>query len=230
VIIESLNGDYIEYYAYQLFQAWKIGSEKNDNGVLLLVAMADREMRIEVGYGLEGALTDAIAHSIIQNDLTPAFKQENYYIGISNALDAIIAVTSGEYVGAQTSRQNLSFDAIEAVIFALIFVFQFLAAILGRSKSWWFGGVLGAGIGGFMTYLGVFGVSVIFGGIVTLLLVLLGLIFDYIVSTGYTKAVASGSAIPWWAGGSHGGGGGGGSSFGGFGGGSSGGGGASGRW
>lgn len=96
VIIDSLRGDYIENFAVKLFEAWGIGKEKNDNGILLLIALQDRKMRIEVGYGLEGALTDAESSWIIQ-EMVPLFKQEMYYQGIELSVDRIIAITKGEY-------------------------------------------------------------------------------------------------------------------------------------
>ena len=79
VIIKSLQGDTIDNFAVQLFADWKIGQTKKDNGVLILVAVEEHKMRIEVGYGLEGALPDAIASQIINNTLRPAFKTGNYY-------------------------------------------------------------------------------------------------------------------------------------------------------
>lgn len=77
----------------------KIGKKDRNNGVLLLIVKNDRKLRIEVGYGLEGALTDAASSSIIRNEITPKFKQGNYYDGINAGVDAIIAVTKGEYAG-----------------------------------------------------------------------------------------------------------------------------------
>ena len=75
VIISSLRGDTIENFSTKLFEDWKIGKEKKDNGVLLLFAMDDHKMRIEPGYGLEGVLPDATCYRIITDDLTPAFKE-----------------------------------------------------------------------------------------------------------------------------------------------------------
>ena len=75
VTISALGDDTIENYAVALFKEWGIGSKQHDNGILLLVARDDREVRIEVGYGLEGALPDALSHTIIQTILIPAFKQ-----------------------------------------------------------------------------------------------------------------------------------------------------------
>lgn len=232
VIVKSLEGDYIEHYAVELFKAYGIGTKKNDNGVLLLVAIDDHKMRIEVGYGLEGSLTDSISSAIIRDDLTPAFKQNDFYRGIDKAVDSIIKVTQGEYVASTSSKSDSGGGfSFETIVIILVVGVQFLSSILSRSKSWWAGGVLGGLIGGAFTFFGFLGISLLVGGIMTVVLVLLGLLFDYIVSNKYSQAVSSGSSIPWWAGGSSRGGGfGGGSSFGGFGGGRSGGGGSSGSW
>lgn len=230
VTVKNLGGDYIENYAVKLFEAWKIGTSKNDNGVLLLIAVEDRKMRIEVGYGLEGALTDSVAAAIIRDDLTPSFKQNDFYGGIDKAVDDIIRATRGEYQSTGEGAKNSSGGmSLELIFFLVIVGIQFFSSILGRSKSWWAGGVIGGVAGGVLTAIGFLGMSLTAGIIITVILTFLGLLFDYIVSRSYSSAVASGSSIPWWAGGGRGGGGGG-SSFGGFGGGRSGGGGASGGW
>lgn len=244
VTVKSLEGDYIEHYAVELFKAWGIGTKKNNNGVLLLIAVDDHKMRIEVGYGLEGALTDTLASQIIRNDLTPAFKQNDFYGGINLAVDDIIKVTQGEYVSSNTSSQSVSFNPEEALTFLIFLlvigvnILTFIVSIFARSKSWWAGGVFGGVAGGLLTFFGFFGITFIVGSILTIVLTLLGFLFDYIVSSRYSSAVDAGSKIPWWIGGGGFGGGSsgggfsssGGDSFGGFDGGSSGGGGASGDW
>ena len=226
VTVPSLQGDYIEHYAVKLFGDWKIGKEKQDNGVLLLIALDEHKVRLEVGYGLEGALPDALASDIIRNDITPLFKQNDYYGGIQAGLTDVMQATKGEYVSSKEGG-GVSGASIEHAFILIIVAVQFLAAILGRSKSWWAGGVLGAVAGAIITYVGVLGITTFIGIIVTVVLTLLGLVFDYVVSNAYTRAISRGGSVPWWVGG---GGRSGGSSFGGFGGGSSGGGGASGSW
>jgi uncharacterized protein len=237
VTVKSLDGDYIEHYAVELFKAWGIGTKKNNNGVLLLIAVDDHKMRIEVGYGLEGALTDSISAQIIRDDLTPAFKQNDFYGGIDRATDDIIKVTKGEYVASVATNSSNSLPSLSKnftevailLLFGAVQVLSFISSLFARSKSWWAGGVVGGILGGVATVYGFLGLTFVSGGILTVVFVILGLLFDYIVSNRYTHAVSSGSSIPWWIGG-RGFGGGGGSSFGGFSGGSSGGGGASGRW
>ena len=90
--INSLEGQEIEPYANELFRTWKLGEKAKNNGVLLLVAPKERRVRIEVGYGLEGTLTDALAKVIITNAITPRFKTGDFSDGISRGVDDIITV------------------------------------------------------------------------------------------------------------------------------------------
>lgn len=229
VTIKSLDGDTIENFAEKLFADWKIGKTKKDNGVLLLISRDDRKMRIEVGYGLEGALTDIQSDEIITNDLVPNFKAGNYYAGIDAAVRDIMAATQGEYTSSAQDKRvvNVLFD----YWYFIPLVFVWLASILGRSKSWWAGGVLGGVIGVIIGLIKGF----LFIGVVSIgVLIPIGLIFDYFVSRSFDKYKNGGGVPPWWLGGGgrggFGGGSGGGGGFGGFGGGRSGGGGASGDW
>ncbi len=234
--INNLGGDTVENFAVQLFKDWGIGENGKDNGVLILTSKEDREMRIEVGYGLEGALTDAQSFWIIRDVLTPAFKNGDYAGGLNGAADKIIAAIGGEVLPtgdySPDSDNRSGFDWF----FLVFFVPVWLASILGRSKSWWAGGVIGGAVGAVIGIIYGF----LYAGIIAIGgLAVIGLIFDYFVSKSYGKYKSGGGVPPWWLGGGglggrgggrsgHGGFGGGG--FGGFGGGSSGGGGASGRW
>ncbi len=223
VTISDLGGDTIENYAVALFEEWGIGKKNQDNGILVLVARDDREMRIEAGYGLEGALTDAQAFWIIDNVMKPAFREEKYYEGVKAAAAKIQDAIRGEYVPSAAPADARKFSFFD-VIWLVFFPFLWLAAILGRSKSWWLGGVIGAAIALALTLF----VGFLYGGLIAFaILVPFGLWFDRAVSRAYQRGKMSGR-IPWWIGGGRRGSGRGG--FGGFGGGSSGGGGASGRW
>jgi len=93
-------GANLEDYVNRVFQAWKIGQQKQDNGVLLAIFTEDRKLRIEVGYGLEGALPDALCGRIIANEITPRFKAGDYEAGIRAGVNAIFAATKGEYRAA----------------------------------------------------------------------------------------------------------------------------------
>jgi uncharacterized protein len=236
VIIPSLEGDTIEHFASTLFSKWKIGSKKNDNGILLLISRDDRRARIEVGYGLEGALPDSVAAQILVDKLVPAFKVGKTDDGVHEAVDAIILATRGEYQ-ASVSTKNTTTGTFDTLFILGVIIIQglaFFASILARSKSWWAGGVVGGILGLLATFFQVFGITAMVGIVITVFLSIFGLLFDYLVSNAYKRGTSSGGNIPWWAGGNTGSGwrgsSGGGSSFGGFGGGRSGGGGASSSW
>ena len=93
--LDSLDGDTIEDFANRQFREWRLGQAGEDNGILLLVARDDRKMRIEVGYGLEGTLTDLHSRLIIENTMVPAFRAGDFAAGISGAVDDIILVLEG---------------------------------------------------------------------------------------------------------------------------------------
>ena len=104
VILPTLDGNPIEEYATKLFRTWGIGNKKTNNGILLLIAIQDKKIRIEVGYGLEGAIPDITANSIIDNDIKPAFRQQAYYEGIDKATDDIAKAAVGEYKEARPKK------------------------------------------------------------------------------------------------------------------------------
>ncbi len=228
VTVENLGGDSIENFAHELFREWRIGTKKNDNGVLLLVSKEDRKVRIEVGYGLEGALPDATAHAIIQNDIIPEFKNAHYDLGIKYGVESIIQAIKGEYT-AHTPKTVGGFRGIiEVLFFVVFFGFNILVSILAPSKSWWLGGVIGGVFGaitGFVIW------SFVGGAMLGFILLIVGLLIDYFVSKSY-KMRGFTRSENWTPGGSwtHGGGSNSTGGFGGFSGGSSGGGGASGSW
>lgn len=227
VTIKSLAGDTIENYAVELFEEWGIGQKGQDNGVLLLVALDDRAVRIEVGYGLEPVLTDAAANQIIQQLILPAFRNGDYTAGVTAGVDAIITTVQGgelEFSSTET-KDNSDFGGSD-FIFLIFLIPMAIISYLARSKSWWAGGFLG---GLAAVILGFWRQSLGFGLIGAVLLVPLGLLVDYALSKSYKRYQETGKR-PWWMKMGGGAGHSGGSHFGGFGGGSSGGGGASGRW
>ncbi len=230
VTIPNLEGDTIEGVAQEIFTAWGIGKAGENNGVLLLVALEERETRIHTGYGVEGDLTDIGTFYIQEEVMVPAFREGNYFAGIDGATDKMIEALGGNEIVPENYSQNESSGMnFEFIFFFVFIVLQFLIAILAKSKSWWGGGVLGGAVGGgLIWYFGI--VSLISGAFALIIPVLVGLFFDYVVSKGYQKGKSTGS-YPWWIGGGPGKGGGfGGGGFGGFGGGMSGGGGSSSRW
>ena len=111
------SDDDIAAYAVHLFEAWKIGQKAHDNGVLLLASIQDRKLTIQVGYGLEGALPDATAKMIIDQEITPRFKASDYDGGIQAGVNAIIAATKGEYQGnGQVATKGLNNDDIVTAV------------------------------------------------------------------------------------------------------------------
>jgi uncharacterized protein len=96
-VIDSLNGEPIEDAANQILRTWGVGDSEKNNGVLLLIAISDHELRIEVGYGLEGAITDGMAGSIIRNTITPDFADNYYNDGITKGVSEIYKLISEEY-------------------------------------------------------------------------------------------------------------------------------------
>jgi uncharacterized protein len=239
VTVKSLNGDTIENAAQKIFDIWKIGKAKVDNGALVLVSLEDRKARIQTGYGLEGALTDIQSSQIINEDIVPAFKEGKYYEGLNSAADDIILAVNGEARFPENGMRSgdtwimkvLFSNGGWVFIFLPILILRILAIFLGRTKSWWLGGVLG-GLLGLLLWIWIGGavwriLSIIFlGGF--------GAFFDFLVSKSYKTWKDGGGKGPWLGGGGgfggFGGGGHGGGGFGGCGGGRSGGGGAGGGW
>jgi uncharacterized protein len=216
VTIPSLGDETIETYAEKLFQEWGIGKAKEDNGLLLLIAPAEHEMRIEVGYGLEPYVTDIASGRIIRETLTPAFQAGDFDGGVTQAIEQVKGLLQGQALPEESSSSP-TIDWTQYVA-PIAFFFIYFSSLLARSKSWWAGGVAGAVVGYFFL-----------PGLSIFVCIVVGLIFDFIVSKMYQKHKLAGTTPPWWMGGG-GMGGRGGGGFGGFGGGSSGGGGASGRW
>src|SRR6202165_2779959 len=139
LIVPTTAPETIEQYSIRVAEAWKIGRKKIDDGALLLVAKNDRKLRIEVGYGLEGALNDASAKRIIDEIITPRFRSGDFAGGVSAGVDRIIRVIDGEKLPAPVSApsQQLSFPGISDVnpgfaLFGTIFLAGILRTILGR--------------------------------------------------------------------------------------------------
>jgi uncharacterized protein len=213
--VPSLEGASLEDFSLRVVEAWKLGQEKLDNGALLLIAKNDRKLRIEIGYGLEGKLTDLVSGRIIRDIITPRFKEGNFDQGVTDGITAMIAAAKGEFTQNESSqkRKRSHIDPGAFFIFAVIF-FSILGRILSRVP------LISAGIGALIAP--AFGVFILgMSGLSLLFLAILGFILGLIMAG---KAQIGGGF-----GGS---GGFGGGSFGGFsgGGGSFGGGGASGSW
>jgi uncharacterized protein len=162
-IVRSLNGESLEETSYEIAQKNGIGQKGKDNGVLLFIAIDDRKLRIEVGYGLEGALPDALSGQIIRKEITPYFKQGKYYAGVNAGVDAIIKATKGEYTQdkeTEKSKKTVGIGIcglpILVIVIFIFFGFFFIISIIrrifgwtGRSgrSGWWNSGGWGSGSG-----------------------------------------------------------------------------------
>jgi len=131
VTIPTLNGEILEDLAVSTFRSWGIGNKKTNNGVLLLIAMQERKIRIEVGYGLEGAIPDIVAKDIIEKDLKPAFKEGNYVAGLNKAIDDLSKAAAGEY---KVKRNKSSGTSGGSILFFIIILFIILMIIGNRGN------------------------------------------------------------------------------------------------
>ncbi|HUX93043.1 MAG TPA: TPM domain-containing protein [Ignavibacteriaceae bacterium] len=151
LMIPTLGDNSIEDYANETATQNKIGTKKNDNGILLLISKDDHRARIEVGYGLEGAMPDALTSSIIRNVMIPYFKQNDYFDGIQKGIEAIVLATKGEYKAEPKSNHNNGTHAIFTIIMLVFFIVTFFirgGGGKGGGFLFW-GGLLGGGLGGF---------------------------------------------------------------------------------
>lgn len=146
VVLIKTTGDYaIEDYAVKLFREWGIGNKKTNNGILIIAAIDDRKVWIEVGYGLEGAIPDVTASEIYRNEIVPAFKEQQYYQGIDNAINALTKAAVGEYKVASTKKSKSGNPA--GGIFTFIIILFIVIMLVGRSGRGG-GGGRGGGLGG----------------------------------------------------------------------------------
>ncbi len=139
--IPSLQGEPLEDYAVKVAQAWGIGQKGKDNGVLLLVSKGDRKVRIEVGYGLEGRLTDALTGRIIDHAIVPAFKAGRFDAGIEAGVAAIIEGARGEYQAAPGGGKGSGHD--DNAFFGLFILAIILSALLSGLPALTRAGLLG---------------------------------------------------------------------------------------
>ncbi|MGV9010379.1 TPM domain-containing protein [Brevundimonas sp.] len=140
ITVPSLQGHEIEDYGYQLGRAWGIGRQDKDNGVLLLIAPDEKKVRIEVGYGLEPVLTDAMSTLIIQNAILPSFRQGYYERGITQGVDAIdkqlrLDPTEARAVAEAADRPKAKAPIAVAIVIFLVFGFLVLALIGGMTRG-----------------------------------------------------------------------------------------------
>ena len=151
LMIKTLEGYPLEDYSYDVAKENKIGTKKNNNGILLLVVKNDHKLRIEVGYGLEGVFPDALSSSIIRNVIKPYFLRDDFYSGVNAGLDAIFGAIAGEYKADKQEtprkRQTPPIFTILGIIFFILFSFL-RRRRGGKGGGFMYFGGLGGGSGG----------------------------------------------------------------------------------
>jgi uncharacterized protein len=149
--LPSLQGEAPEEFSIRVAREWGLGQEKRNNGVLILIAKQERAVRIEVGYGLEGALTDAQSSAIIRNIIVPAFREGDYHRGIENGIDAIESAVAGEFQPEPALRGSKGPNGgfIEGMTIGLILLIL-LATFLSSLSVYLhalIGGIIGGAVG-----------------------------------------------------------------------------------
>jgi len=191
VTIQTLDGEPIENRTLEFFDAWGIGKKGRDNGVLLLISVEDRELRIHTGYGVEAALPDSVADRIIRDEMVPKLKDSDY-MGAATAGVASIQKNLQGKAPAPTNNIESSLPIPELLqvggfaIVLFVMAMSYLAAFLGRTTSWWLGGVIGAVLG--LLFLGA-AAMLLAGGV--------GLLLDYILSKNYKRWNLEGKQTSW---------------------------------
>jgi uncharacterized protein len=150
VTVQTLDGYPIEYWGYQLGRRWGIGQKDKNTGAILIVDVAERKLRIEVGYGLEGTLTDALSQDIIHDSIAPRFKQGDYAGGVSAGVDAILQVLGGQVQQVQQQRHKDQSSTFFLIIFLVFILLRVIFAGMRRPGSlgsgwFWLGLLLGSG-------------------------------------------------------------------------------------
>jgi len=230
LIVSTTQPEAIEQYSIRVVDAWKLGRKQTDDGVLLLVALQDRALRLEVGYGLEGVLPDAIASRIINDTIKPLFRQGDIYGGVAAGLQKVMQVVDGEPLPPPDRSWKRPADRVSGLLPMLLFGTVIIGAVLRRLLGRTLGAVATGGAAGGLVWVfsQVLGLAIGAG--------LIALVISFIASLASTGRGIGRGGPPWgglggggFGGGGMGGGGFGGGGFGG-GGGGFGGGGASGRW
>ena len=218
LIVPTTQPEAIEQYAIRVVDAWKVGRQRVDDGLLVLIAKNDRKMRIEVGYGLEGAVTDLYAKRIINDTMTPYFKQGDFAGGIDAAVNQLIGLVDGEPLPAP-NKPTLSGSTIEGLLPLLLFGGMVSGLFLRSIFGSFMGSALNGGLIGTLVYF--IGLSLLGAGVLGVIAFFFTMIMGARGINGYGGSSARGGGF----GGGYGGGGFSGGMGGGFGGG-----GASGSW
>jgi uncharacterized protein len=139
LLVPDLEGEDLESYSLKVAETWKLGQEEKDNGVLLLIVRDERLVRIEVGSGLEGALTDAVSGRIIRGEIVPRFRDGDFDGGVRGAVNAIIGTIAGEYVAEpdEVDSEDLASRLVAGLVFLVVVgVFTLIALVSSGFASW----------------------------------------------------------------------------------------------
>lgn len=149
VTIPGLENDSLEEFSIRLAEKWKIGHEGLDNGAILLVVRNERKIRIEVGYGLEGSLTDLTSGRIIRNIIVPSFKNGDFNQGIMAGISAMMDAVRGEFSASNVSITSDQDSNTEGLLFMLMLILLFIGKAFGRNKklAGIVGGLTASGLG-----------------------------------------------------------------------------------
>lgn len=185
--IRSLQGENLEDFSLRVAEEWKLGREGFDNGGLLLIAQDDRKIRIEVGYGLEGSLTDLIAGRIIRNTITPLFREGNFDGGVIAGVTAMIAAVQGEFTEEDSEpHKQKPDDEIAGLLIFLVFAMFNIGKIFGRRR------ILAGGIGAILVP--VLAISFFhYSWLVILALIPVGFLAGYIATIFFKNIGSSGN-------------------------------------
>lgn len=133
LIIQSLDGEVMERYSMRVVEKWKLGQKGKDNGVLLLIAYDDHKVRIEVGQGLEGVLTDLRSSTIVRNEIAPAFRRGDYDAGVTLGVNSIIGEIGGEFKASEKRDNTIGIGI--AIIVGLVFLIVLILAFVKEYRS-----------------------------------------------------------------------------------------------
>jgi uncharacterized protein len=154
VIIDSLYDNDAAEFATEILQEWGVGQKKLDNGIVILIKPTKpNKVFIATGYGLEGAIPDATCEDIVQREIIPNFKKNDYYTGLNNAVDVIMGLAKGEYNSSQYAKKDSSGKAVGFIFALLIIIIVFIISRKGGKGGFTMGGpgifFWGSGLGGF---------------------------------------------------------------------------------
>jgi uncharacterized protein len=177
LVVPTTRPEAVEQYALRVVEQWKLGRRKIDDGALLLVAKDDRTVRLEVGYGIEGALNDATARRIIADVITPRFRQGDYYGGIASGVDQMVRVLDGEALPAPASRGTPPDDGGFGQAWPVLFIVALvLGGLLRRAIGRLPGALVVGGVLGVVAWLAIGTLAIAAGaGLIGFVVTLLGI-------------------------------------------------------